>query len=65
MGPHFCFPPGLFPDSYLVTLPAGSVLGNSYLVLLLAGFLVFLDFESGEDLLSHVLENIAAICWRK
>jgi hypothetical protein len=23
MGPHFRFPPGLFPYSYLVTLPAG------------------------------------------
>jgi hypothetical protein len=24
MGPHFCSPPGLFPYSYLVLLPAGS-----------------------------------------
>jgi hypothetical protein len=24
MGPHFGLPPGLFPDSYLVMLPAGS-----------------------------------------
>jgi hypothetical protein len=27
MGPHFTFPPGLFPYSYLVTLPAGSFPG--------------------------------------
>jgi hypothetical protein len=26
MGPHFTFPPGLFPDSYLVLPPAGLFL---------------------------------------
>jgi hypothetical protein len=36
------FPPGLFPDSYLVTLPAGLLFPDSYLVLLLALFLIYL-----------------------